>query len=712
LLRVHLVMPEGKNMIRDAVKKWAEITAWHYTLDAAAQWAISGQGEAPDVFFIHSNVPVSVPDPKEDRDWAIIEKLKGIRMSRPQSRILTVFHRERLKERDFLKKITALGIYDIHLVTAFGEADIKDWLCRPRTFADVAEFLAPDVPSEKINVPDSRKAAPKAKPPATPIKDILFSRFPRVPLLTLRKRKGNQGPAVLTEEGLISLNAAAIDALPAGAEALFLPSSWGVQEVAKLRRDARFQAIPLIVTGKGGNEFLAAGADRCVEGITGGVIEEVLNLRKRLKELWSQANIDALTGCYGRAFWDVWLSEHLQGAKEGIGFAVILIDLDNFKVLNDTEGHQAGDEVLRELGSFLLVILRHSDVACRYGGEEFILGCPRTGVMEARALAERLRRSWEAARKRPTLSLGVAVYDGGDVVKQADLALYRAKQTGKNRACIYQNSGFEEAGVLAGPEAAAPDAAGPDTEQDLGLIQAPPEGKTEARPADQPVPTETGFPPQRVKPRFRHVPGGVHFTSNVLCICSPWIPGDDTTALVMAVAERLTGKGKEVVLIDAAFSQPRLAGRVGLPPEEMWRYDWRYTETPLGLTGQLFCFPLDPMSWHPAGGFQGSLHTILRLAGDLADYILVDAGDDPGLKVPGDQLLVVNSVTVDVIKAWDFYRPLEQGAAIGPEGYQFAPYGIQLLSEAGDAAVQAEAVLGCWAPVRACFEPKQGIALR
>jgi diguanylate cyclase (GGDEF)-like protein len=771
LLRIHLVMPEHNKTIADSIKKWAEVSAWDFSLEDMVQWAISGQGEAPDAFFIHGNVLKSTAGTAEERDAILVRALKDIRIARPRSRIILIFHRERQKDRFFLHRIVSLGIYDIHLVTAFGEADIKDWLLVPRTFAHAAEHLRLELP-----LPAKKREMPGETKPSTRIRGgSLFKVFSGKGKKRAREVGSSKFPAILTDSGLVRLNATSVDELQyQGAEALFIPASWGAQEVKRLRRMVRLQGVPLIVTGQGGPAFLAAGADRCVEKVTETVIGEVRYLRQRLQELWSKANTDALTGCFSRAFWDAWLEEQVQAARRGIGFAIMLIDLDDFKHLNDTEGHQAGDAVLRELGAFLVGSLRLSDIACRYGGEEFVVGCPRTGLLEITALAERLRRTWEAAGKRPTLSIGVAVYDGGDIFRQADLALYQAKQTGKNRVCCSQSDGktWEQQKTTAwgagGQTVQEP--ALLDSLEQTGQIQAvtdllEPNSQTTACGAAEPVVQETtvldsleqtgqipatgfsaatvhrfpaeqagnevcpdtapepkvnglsqksileGKPDTTVAPsRLRIASSGrlpdppnclnPLFQSSTLAVCTPWVPGTDAISLVLETASQLNKRGLSVVIVDAAFTRPLLAKQIGIPGEVLWQYDWRYVESPLGIKPGLFCYLLDPRSYHPAGGYLEPLNAVLIMAGALADYILIDAGDNPELETPGDRLLVATAVNESILAAWDFYRPFAQGAVVGAEGERFTVFGLPLLSTAGDAAIQAAAVLDHWRPAR------------
>ena len=121
-------------------------------------------------------------------------------------------------------------------------------------------------------------------------------------------------------------------------------------------------------------------------------------------------------------------------------FSVVLIDLDKFKQVNDTYGHQVGDEVLQETGRILRENTRKADTAGRWGGEEFILVCPETDIKAAEKLAENLRQVIEKHRfdkiDRQTASFGGAQWDIGEsykqLLKRADQALYQGKAQGRN----------------------------------------------------------------------------------------------------------------------------------------------------------------------------------------------------------------------------------------------------------------------------------------
>ena len=168
------------------------------------------------------------------------------------------------------------------------------------------------------------------------------------------------------------------------------------------------------------------------------------NLRLR-ETLRSQAIRDPLTGLFNRRYLEETMERELNRVKrQGISLGVIMMDLDHFKEYNDTFGHSAGDELLSALGILLKSQIRGEDIACRYGGEEFLLILPGASLEVALERAESLRQAVKEMHqhhqglKPTTLSLGVAVYpDHGDtglqLIQAADAALYRAKQAGRDR---------------------------------------------------------------------------------------------------------------------------------------------------------------------------------------------------------------------------------------------------------------------------------------
>lgn len=151
---------------------------------------------------------------------------------------------------------------------------------------------------------------------------------------------------------------------------------------------------------------------------------------------------DVLTGLFNRLKLDRSFSEELTRCHRfGEAFSVILVDLDHFKGVNDTYGHQAGDSVLVDIAAILKANTREVDTVGRWGGEEFLILCPRTDGTGAGLLAEKIRASIDShtfpGAGHCTASFGVAEYVSGDTAEtltaKADQALYRAKDSGRNR---------------------------------------------------------------------------------------------------------------------------------------------------------------------------------------------------------------------------------------------------------------------------------------
>lgn len=171
-------------------------------------------------------------------------------------------------------------------------------------------------------------------------------------------------------------------------------------------------------------------------------------LRERLR---NQALRDALTGLHNRRFFDEVLEKmEAQLQRDGRPVAVLMLDLDHFKSINDRHGHATGDATLRAVGAMLLERTRHGDIACRYGGEEIVVLLPGTDLQDAVERAEGLRRAvaelksgTTGALPAITVSIGVAAAPRSaprlkQAIEAADAALYEAKRTGRDRVCIAQ----------------------------------------------------------------------------------------------------------------------------------------------------------------------------------------------------------------------------------------------------------------------------------
>ncbi len=158
---------------------------------------------------------------------------------------------------------------------------------------------------------------------------------------------------------------------------------------------------------------------------------------QRLRDLIARVAVtDSLTGLPNRRhFHDAYPANIHEAIEEKVPLALLLIDFDHFKEINDRDGHPAGDDKLREVAQALQQVMRADDLVARYGGDEFIVVAPRTPHDAALALAERLRNA--AVGCGASVSIGLAMFphdasDEASLVTAADAALYRAKQAGRN----------------------------------------------------------------------------------------------------------------------------------------------------------------------------------------------------------------------------------------------------------------------------------------
>ena len=174
---------------------------------------------------------------------------------------------------------------------------------------------------------------------------------------------------------------------------------------------------------------------------------EINTLKETLQE---QAIRDPLTGLHNRRYLDETLAHEVARAKrENYPISIMLIDIDRFKNFNDTYGHSTGDEVLKSLSRLLVESIRQGDIACRYGGEEFLIVMVSTHETDVERRAEKIRHDFNELRTRfenqelsATVSIGVSYYprhgtEIQQVIKNADAAMYQAKQKGRNRVYVW-----------------------------------------------------------------------------------------------------------------------------------------------------------------------------------------------------------------------------------------------------------------------------------
>jgi len=239
---------------------------------------------------------------------------------------------------------------------------------------------------------------------------------------------------------------------PAPAEALCVPMMAQGESlgVLLLRRPAA-QPAELVP----GNARPAVSREQFAVTVAGHIALALANVRLR-ETLRTQSIRDSLTGLYNRRYLNEALEREIRRSARGQRqLAVIMLDVDNFKGVNDTFGHEAGDTFLRELGSFLQKRVREEDVACRYGGDEFVILLTETSLETAKKRARQLREGIKSLSvphrgqylTPPTVSLGAALYpehgaSAEELIRAADDAMYKAKARGRD--CLVVSSGSRE----------------------------------------------------------------------------------------------------------------------------------------------------------------------------------------------------------------------------------------------------------------------------
>jgi two-component system NtrC family sensor kinase len=182
------------------------------------------------------------------------------------------------------------------------------------------------------------------------------------------------------------------------------------------------------------------------------ILRDITDRKELQEKIWHQANFDSLTGIPNRLLFQDRLQQNLDRAeRERFRVALLFIDLDHFKEINDTLGHDAGDELLRQTASRLCGLLRKTDTVARMGGDEFTVIMPR--VVEpphVSAVAQRILAVLDEPFQLPggegriSASIGIAFYpeDGADtatLMKKADTAMYRAKESGRKTYSFYSS---------------------------------------------------------------------------------------------------------------------------------------------------------------------------------------------------------------------------------------------------------------------------------
>ncbi len=241
----------------------------------------------------------------------------------------------------------------------------------------------------------------------------------------------------------------------------------GLRLVSQLRSLERTRMLPILLVVEqddrarlmrgldmGVNDYLVRPIDR--QELQARVATQIRRkhytdrLRDTVQQTMEMAVTDGLTGLHNRRFMSMHLEQSLEQAiRHQRELAVMIADMDHFKSVNDTYGHDAGDAVLRQLADRIRAAVRGADIPCRYGGEEFVVIMPDTDLEGAGNVAERIRKRVEAEPFRlpdgrmleRTISVGLGALQGASdtcetLLKRADACLYEAKQNGRNRVVV------------------------------------------------------------------------------------------------------------------------------------------------------------------------------------------------------------------------------------------------------------------------------------
>jgi diguanylate cyclase (GGDEF)-like protein len=249
---------------------------------------------------------------------------------------------------------------------------------------------------------------------------------------------------------------------------IMMPIIDGYDVCRRVKQNEKTNDIPIIfITAKTDEESIekayeAGGMDYVTKPFKPkelfARIKTQLQLRALIQELESSKNAlkhlsetDPMTKLWNRRYFGYASKNILELAKrDKTALTVVMLDIDKFKEVNDTYGHNVGDDIIISLANILLEMTRKSDLACRFGGEEFILLLPETSLEGAMVIAEKIRKKVESfslhledeREVNVTVSLGVSQVDTENdlsiesAIKRADIALYKAKEKGRDKVCV------------------------------------------------------------------------------------------------------------------------------------------------------------------------------------------------------------------------------------------------------------------------------------
>ena len=477
-LKVHVILNESDTGVIEAIKEidGLIVTQIDYSLDSAYYWLEKPENDI-DIIVTSEFVSLSTfhDGKRMSKSAAFLKKISSIRLLKPRAKIVVFCAEERdlPENREFLESLVAVGIYDFYLVTQLSHKILKDiLLAPPRDISQVKEYLpGVDLPKTEqsidgyIDIESEKEAsffAEKAKKITKSLKDVLNYKG-------LKKSK-----PIVTENGLyeqLNLDSAENERKEQYVRNFQLekvlniygyklteifPDVINFDDWALLLKAAETVYPDIVIFNSESGIKDKIDMLSCTTVVLGEPTEDTINADYHFSNWNEQAKAkictpkeqaDPLTGLFGRSTLKT-VSYNLLKSKTP--FSLAICDLDYFKKVNDTYGHQKGDEVLRVFAQFLKQNIRNSDTVVRYGGEEFVIIFPGTVKKEAAYVMQKIRQLWKNHDiYNITFSAGIAAYpeDGNTfnfLFKLADDSLYKAKKTGRDQIIAFSGPEFAE----------------------------------------------------------------------------------------------------------------------------------------------------------------------------------------------------------------------------------------------------------------------------
>ena len=475
-MKIHLVyekdyLEQLKEMLEGAGHG---IAGWDYSLPLFADFSEKKTIEA-DLALIDGQA--GVMDKKET-----IEALGRIRKNLPELRLVVVFPAGPGLEKDekFKEKLLSYSIYDMYFLEEYDIDDIEHWFKNPKNYGnyevqtsdlkggmpvpvtssepprkkEAGKILQKGIRSLK-NLKEKLAAESKGTPKRQENKKVEVSASgffvpqpDREIYSTARKNKPKpviysldleyEGVTTFKDSGQLTALSEMVRPdlilLPGGREGI-------IDTVKNIKRSNLLWDVPVVAVGGISTELYRAGADECVPEWNEYSLEQIspkMDSMKLLKEMSRSESLkDPLTGAYNRLFMEEMLDKAIRDYNNGLPFCGLFCDLDHFKRLNDTYGHQAGDDVLKAFVSFLNENMRSGDFVTRYGGEEFLALFSAVTAKEIVNKIDGMRLAWQQKDLYgSTFSGALADYRGEGkerFLRKLDEALYMAKNAGRNR---------------------------------------------------------------------------------------------------------------------------------------------------------------------------------------------------------------------------------------------------------------------------------------